>query len=203
MIDPDSYNHFRFADWLHKYFKIHPCLLCGEIHELDIFKYKPRKISPDNSKEALVVRIWCDTHYEENLISDKDIQYTITVLPGFLIPFSRVPVPDIWNAAEGYLNENMTQQQAALQMNCSSRHSFSRYYRRLCSRFTLWIMILAKMLNVPPPEQNPEVKAGWKSFKILIAKLRMEKVAKSSGSIISRFQFALTILGGCKMGLGP
>lgn len=147
----------------------------------------------------------CDTCYEENLITDDKIQYTITILPGFLIPHSRVPVPDIWTAANEYLNENKTQQEAALSMNCNSRHSFSRYYRRLCTRIGMWIAFLTGIQDAPPPERNPDVKTAWGKFRNLIGKLRLDKErgSASTGSIIAKFQFAQAVLGSCRMGLGP
>lgn len=203
LVEPDSYNHFHFADWLHEYFKSHACLLCGKIHELEIHQYKWRNIAPDNSKRELVVRVWCEESFQEKQATGQDIQYTITVLPGFLIPFSRVPVPDIWNATDGYMNENMTQQQAALLMNCNSRHSFSLYYKRLCTRLNLWIVIHAKMLNISYSGQTPDIKTGWKQVKTMFGKLKVDRAGKSSGNIISRFQFALSVLGSRKMGLGP
>lgn len=97
----------------------------------------------------------------------------------------------------------MTQQQAAMLMKCNSRHSFSRYYRRLCTRLNLWIVILARMLNVPSSGQNQDIKTEWKQFKTMFGKLKVDRAGKSSGNIISRFQFALSVLGNRKMGLGP
>jgi hypothetical protein len=90
-------------------------------------------------------------------------------------------------------------------MNCNSRHSFSLYYKRLCSQIGMWIVILSGMLNVAFEERTPDAKTGWKKFRNLISRLLTDKQRGSalSDSLISGFQFALVILGSCRMGLGP
>lgn len=166
-----------------------------------------RYIAPDNSKQILVVRIKCEKCYQKKQETGRKIQYTITVLPGFLIPHSRVPVPDLWCAVNGYLSENKTQQQAALLMNCNSRHSFNLYYKRLCMQLNLWIVTIASILNtvlLQEQKQCSDVRIKWKQFKNFIKRLGGgQKESAFSDNIISRFQFVHAIMCCCKMGLGP
>jgi hypothetical protein len=129
------------------------------------------------------------------------------VLPGFLIPHSRVAIPNLFKALEKYLNEEITQQQAALLMNCNSRHSFNLYYRRFSSRFYKWISFLADTLQ----EQKLKIevpldfKRKWNLFTDLISRLTMVKMIEISplADMIFRFEYAGSLFNGSKMGLGP
>ena len=129
------------------------------------------------------------------------------MLPGFLIPHSRVAIPNLFKALEEYLNEEITQQQAALLMNCNSRHSFTLYYRRFSSLFYKWISFLVEVL------QRQELKAAvtwavkrkWNQFIELISRLRIDQMIDTPPrtDLIFRFEYAHSLFGGNKMGLGP
>ena len=177
------------------------------MHDVDIIQYKERNIVPDNSKKKIVIRIRCRDNQKIREETGEEIPYTITVLPGFLIPHSRVAVPDLFKALEEYLNEEITQQQAALLMNCNSRHSFNLYYRRFCSRFYKWISFLSEV----PCRQKLEtegtwnVKRKWNQFIELISSLKMDQMIETSlqAGMIFRFEYAHSLFDGNKMGLGP
>ncbi len=138
----DSYNHFKFADWLIEYFHNQPCILCHKNHDIEIYQYRERNISPDNKKKKIVVRIRCKNNQKKREETGEDLQYTITILP-----HSRVPIPQIFDAFDEYFNEEITQQQATLLMNCNSRHSFNLFLKRFSSRFTNLFRIWQRFFN--------------------------------------------------------
>ncbi len=206
-VEIDSYNHYQFAIWLTEYFNNHPCPLCHKIHEVEIFQYKDRNIDPHNNKKKIVIRTRCKDNQKKREETGEKIQYTITILPGFLIPHSRVVIPNLFKALEKYLNEEITQQQAALLMNCNSRHSFNLYYRRFSSLFCKWISFLSGILQQQKlvTEVNWNVKRKWNRFIALINKLKIDKMIKRSPEeeMFFRFKYVHSLLDGNKMSLGP
>ena len=188
---------------------------------VEIFQYKDRNINPDNSKKKIVIRILCKDNQKIREETGEKIQYTITILPGFLIPHSRVVIPNLLGALEKYVNEEITQQQAALLINCNSRHSFNLYYRRFSSHFYKWISFLAETLQMMElkievtggwsqtslllTHATLDVKRNWNQFTDLISRLKIEKMIENSPSkeTILRFEYAHSLLDGNKMGLGP
>lgn len=206
-MDIDSYNHHCFARWLEELFKDISCFLCGKIHEVKIHQFVDRNISPDNSRKIITFRIICHRNFQKRKETGEKLQYTITVLPGFLIPHSRVPLPDIYKAMDEYLSGKETiQQEAALIMNCQSRHSFRLYYNRFCNLMNKWIFFLSTVFpEIVEKEIVVEIGGKWKQFKEILKNFTvktMEELPDSSGPC-HRFEYAHTILSGCKMGLGP
>jgi hypothetical protein len=126
------------------------------------------------------------------------------VLPGFLIPYSRVAIPDLFGALEEYFNEELTQQQATLLMNCNSRHSFSLYLKRFSFFISKWISYLSGLLQLESSETG-NIKGKWKRFIWLISRLVIGKMVGVSSRvvIIYRFEYLLSLFVGNKMGLGP
>lgn len=206
-MDIDSYNHHCFAGWLEELFKDTPCILCGKIHEVKIHQFVDRNISPDNSRKIKTVRIICHSNFQERKETGEKLQYTITVLPGFLIPHSRVSLPDIYKAMDEYLSGRETiQQEAALIMNCQSRHSFQLYYKRFCKLASKWLSFLSIVFpEIIEKEIVVEIGGKWKQFKKILNGLTVKTMEGFSDSSVlcRRFEYAHTILSGCKMGLGP
>lgn len=171
-----------------------------------------RKIDPKNREDIIVIRIRCEANFLERQETGEKIQYTIRILPGFLIPHSRVPVSEIFEAFDAYLNKDMTQQEAALFMNCDSRHSFRLYFLRLSNLISQWISHLQTTLQIhtenkgdrDKPEEISVIKKKWKQVGIIIGSMNIGKETESWISVNTyRFEYAHTILVGCKMGLGP
>jgi len=131
------------------------------------------------------------------------------MLPGFLIPYSRVVVPNLLSALEEYFNEKCTQQQAALLINCNSRHSFNLFLKRISFLVSKWISYLSEILQLQKPEKKKSetgnIKGEWKRFIWLISRLTIEKMIGVSSKvvIIYRFEYAHSLFDGNKMGLGP
>ena len=206
-MDIDSYNHHSFARWLEEWFKDTPCCLCGEIHEVKIHQFVDRNISPDNSRVLIVIRIICNSNFKKREETGEKLQYTITMLPGFLIPHSRVPLPDIYKAMDEYLSGRETiQQEAALIMDCQSRHSFRLYYNRFCNLASKWISFLSTVFpEIIEKEIVVEIGGKWKQFGEILKGLTVKIIEgfPDSSGLCRRFEYAHTILSGYKMGLGP
>ncbi len=172
-----------------------------------------RKIDPKNREEIIVIRTRCEANFLERQETGEKIQYTIRILPGFLIPHSRVPVPEIFKAFDAYLKNDNTQQQAALFMNCDSRHSFRLYFSRLSNLIGQWISHLQTTLTLQiqienkmddKKEEISGIKKKWIQVGTIIGAINIGKEAESWISINThRFEYAHTILVGCRMGLGP
>jgi len=201
-----SYNYHHFAEYLDDFFAYTPCFLCGNIHKPEIHQIVDRNISPDNSKKIKVIRFICQPNLETRKETGERLQYTITLLPGFLVPHSRVPVENIYKALDIYLsNEDTIQQEAALIINCQSRHSFRLYYKRFCNLVEKWITFLYKVLPEITKDEIP-VKFGriWKQLKEMLISYE-SKIRESSAPIsLSRgFKRLHIILFYRNMGLGP
>jgi len=155
-----------------------------------------------------VIRIRCRENKKKREETGEKFQYTITILPGFLIPHSRVTIPALFEAFEGYCNEGITQQQATLLMNCSSRHSFNLYYKRFSSLCYKWITFLTKSLQLhklETKEKPDDLKKKWNEFTSRIIKLKIDHIFKTSVPVkmFFRFEYVHSLLDGNKMGLGP
>lgn len=52
-----------------------------------------------------VPRIFCEINYHKRLKTGELKQYTLTILPGFLIPYSTVPLDPVHQALASYISE--------------------------------------------------------------------------------------------------
>ncbi|MGP8337839.1 MAG: hypothetical protein ACT6FC_06365 [Methanosarcinaceae archaeon] len=187
-------------------FKDTPCLLCGKIHEVKIHQFVDRNISPDNSRKIKTVRIICHSNFQEREETGEKLQYTITVLPGFLVPHSRVPLPDIYKATDEYLSgRKIIQQEAALIMNCQSRHSFRLYYDRICNLASKWIFYLFTVFPEIIEKEIPvDMRKKWKQFKGILEEQTIIRMGFSGQiEMLYRFEYTHDTLLHKNMGLGP
>lgn len=125
-------------------------------------------------------------------------------MPGFLIPFSRVPIPDIFNALEEYINNNVTQQQAALVMNCNSRHSFKHYLSRFTSILDKWISSLKEnSTQHNKVSKYSGIKGTWEQFKLAVECIKIDILLPAEVLLEYKYEYAYLIFSGNEMGLGP
>jgi hypothetical protein len=204
LVEINSYNHFQFENWLIKYFSNNPCLLCGCIHDLEIHQFKNRVIKPGNRIVKKVIRIICKKNQEVRDRTGKKLQYTITILPGFLIPHSRVPIPDIFEALDEYINNNATQQQAALIMNCNSRHSFKHYLSRFASILDMWLSSLKENSTQKSTESKYSgIREKWEQLKLAVECIKIDIILQVEVLLEYKYEYAYLIFSGNEMGLGP
>lgn len=70
----------------------------------------------------------------------KPLQYTITILPGLLMPYSRIPAEKVFKTVAEYMLGQIRDQYAAvIQLGCNSRHTFSLYYIRIQEKLDIWL----------------------------------------------------------------
>lgn len=116
-------------------------------------------------------------------------------------------MPDIYKATDEYLSCDETiQQEAALIMNCQSRHSFRLYYKRICSLTSEWIFYLSTIFpEIIEKEVSVDIREKWKQFKDIlegqIVGIRME--LSDQIEMIYLFEYAHNTLFHKNMGLGP
>jgi len=60
-----------------------------------------------------VPRFFCENNYRERVKTGEKKQYTLTILPGFLVPYSIIPLDVIHEAVDRYINESVATQQAS------------------------------------------------------------------------------------------
>ncbi len=166
--------------------------------------------------KILVPRFYCENNYRKKKEGENK-QYTLTILPGFLIPYSRIPVELVHKAVEEYItNSRVNETGAALLMNCLSSISFRKYLRRVKERIDSWILLLFTIIDsLNPKEMEMEIKGGirskgikesWRKFIILSAEYTYLYGQIPKAEIITkgyRYQYIYCLLSRNGMGLGP
>jgi hypothetical protein len=100
------------------------------------------------------------------------LQYTITILPGFIQPFARKTTESIINANIDYINNKICQQEAAFNIGYENRSSFAKYYMRINERIDSWILLLTKKISeitntnnfTPKPFIKKSIQEKWGLF---------------------------------------
>lgn len=110
-----------------------------------------------------VVRIFCEINYEKNKESGELLQYTITILPALLLPYSRIPVDKILSSFSYYIYKKFRNQyEAAVEIFCENRHSFQLYYLRLKLKIERWYTFFIEGERDRLEEKNVEnVQTLW------------------------------------------
>jgi len=104
------------------------CPLCHKVHPPKFFTYVTRTYKngrDENDQDIIVVikvpRFFCENNYRERVETGEKKPYTITILPGFLVPYSIIPLDAIHEAADRYITDpGTTQQAAAFCMHCEN-----------------------------------------------------------------------------------
>ena len=91
-----------------------------------------------------VIRILCIGNLEKRIRTGELLQYTITILPAFLIPHSRIPVSAVFNAIDYYITRKSNQFEAAQILYCESNHSFALFFKRIGAHIDDWNNLLSK-----------------------------------------------------------
>ena len=164
-----------------------------------------------------IFRIICSNNFNRNKKEGSKLQYTLTILPCFLTPYSLVPVNLIFNSIQQFIiNPNVTLKEAAIIMNCSSSLSFKLYYLRFQKYIKDWVMIIIQLLisiegackqeQIKEININNNTKQNWDSFKKYLNAYfnQLSKLPKST-MIIEELKYPYIHNHFChiKMGLGP
>lgn len=163
-------------------------------------------------------RFFCENNYTERKLTGNKKQYTITILPGFLVPYSIIPLDDIQEATNRYIsNPETNQQTAAFSMHCENTLSFRLHFSRIKNRLSEWIVFITRLLidlggevkgeNIKNVQhyENP-LQANWKRFKVLVINYFYLYSRIPGAQVIKErfyYQYIHAVLCINKMGLGP
>jgi hypothetical protein len=198
------------------------CPVCGERHrpKFHCFVHRTYRRDPKEEGEEIaaiyVVRIFCEINYRIRKSTGEPKQYTLTILPGFLIPHSRIPVDPVHQALDDYITKGgLKQQGAAMEMRCLSAASFRLFYLRIRSRIDGWTdwlvqLVLALGGRVKDADvdhvQSREPEARWSWFVLLASEYVRLYSRLPSAEVIARrylWQHIYAALSRHRMGLGP
>ena len=95
-----------------------------------------------------VLRFICEARHLIRKQTAEALQYTITILPNFLISYSTVPVDPVYSAVAGYLGTSgLTQVGAAQWMSCLGAITFRVFFSRIRNRIEGWITLLVGLVH--------------------------------------------------------
>jgi hypothetical protein len=194
------------------------CPLCGERHLPKFYAFVLRSYrDPEQGCTVWipVPRIICPPNKERRQAGDPSLQYTLRVLPGFLIPYSRVVVDAVQGALRGYLGQReLNEDGAAFRMGCLNPSSFRLFYRRVRRRIGAWISFIGELLlslggtisSQQPPAASPGLGAQWAWYTRLALEWLRVHDRQPGSSVILRplwWQYVYAALARRQMGLGP
>lgn len=194
------------------------CPLCGERHSPKFSEFVPRSYRDPEKRSTvwiLVPRVKCLPNKRRRKDGDASFQYMLRVLPGFLIPYSRVVVDAVQGALGAYLGqEEVNEVGAALRMGCLNPLSFRLFYRRVCDRIATWITFIGECVltlggtvsSQQPPTATPGLRAQWVWYARLVSEWLRVHDRHPGSSVILRplwCQYVYAALARRQMGLGP
>ena len=146
------------------------------------------------------------------------LQYTLTLLPFFMVPYSKVLFDNTLKAIDNYIgNEKSNQIIASNELNFENTKSFRLFYSRIQKRILKWIAIMAQLITqmggtIDEAQINDNriyinpLHSNWLLFNHYI-KIYFEIYATLSGTEIIpdvlRHQVIFDLLNRKNMGLGP
>jgi hypothetical protein len=212
----DKYNHFSFLNYLHENSSF--CYLCNKKHPLKFHGFVKRnyKQNIDQFQQIFVIRIFCNNNFRQRKATGGKQQYTLTLLPAFLAPYSKIPVPIIEKNINQYIQSPaITQTEMAMRMNCENRKSFMLYLNRIKKRINTWIMLVVQMTAIIGKQENinlnntlvkNDLKNQWLRFKQLYCCyfIQFHKIPQTE-TILEKDYFSSihAIFTQNRMGLGP
>jgi hypothetical protein len=177
------------------------------------------RINLEEYKVILIFRIICKNNLKERRRTGKPLQYTLTILPGFLIPYSRIPVDCVFKAIDYYVTSSRSNLlEAAFLMNCVNISSFGLYYFRFLALVDEWILFIIQItiaiggdnrqeeIKEIEVEEEAKIKHKWCRFKKCKKEyFYLHSVIPGNVIITESFQnqYLHVIFCGNKMGLGP
>lgn len=197
------------------------CPLCDGEHLPKLHGFAPRtyrRVNDDGSedKEWLrVPRLICPVNKRRREECGASLQYTVTILPGFLISFSTIVVDAVHHGLENYLDkQTVTQIGAALLMGCRNPRSFRLFYLRACRRMHLWTGLLIQLVTMlggalaeeRKTDERDRINGGWMWFSHVAEEyLRLYGRVPDADLILEAFQwqYLYALFGAHRMGLGP
>jgi hypothetical protein len=220
----EKYHPHRFLKHVLDQLSADGCPLCNGKHPPQFHCYAGRSFKTEQTegqiKEEVVAtqvpRIFCEINHRKRLDTGELKQYTLTILPGFLIPYSTIPLDPVHQALKSYISEGrLTQVGAAMRMGCLSPASFRLFYSRVRERVQSWTDLLIQLVvtlgghireEAPNPPQQTELQARWAWFVLLSAEYMSRYARLPNTKVIAQkfvWQYMYAVLSRHNMGLGP
>lgn len=215
-----SYRERKFLQYVMEYLGTR-CPLCGGEHPPKFYAFAARsyrlgKTDPEGMEHILVPRLICEPNKQWRAQTGELLKYTIRILPGFLIPYSRIVVDAVQEALDSWLSkEAVSQVGAALRMGCLSPLSFRLFYHRVRKRIAEWLIVLVQLVAELGGEIaehggaaaiHEPLRAQWMWFHLLVAEyLRAYARLPETQPILEpmRWQYLYALLSHHQMSLGP
>jgi len=194
------------------------CPLCGERHPPKFFAFVLRSywdLEKRSTVWILVPRVICLPNKRRKQEGEASPRYTLRVLPGFLIPYSRVVVDAVQGALGAYLGrQEVHEVGAALRMGCLNPSSFRLFTRRVRQRIAAWITFVGELVlslggtvsAQQPPAATPGLGAQWAWYARLVSEWLRVHDRQPGSSVVLRplwWQYVYAALARRQMGLGP
>jgi len=215
---PKDYREQSFLQYAIEYL-VANCPLCGGEHPAKFFAFVARSYLGDSCVKGTtfikVPRLICEPNKEKRRQTGEPLQYTLRILPGFLIPHSRVVVDLVHEALEGCIGQHAaTRLAATLLMGCLSPLSFRLFYQRVQERIVAWLDVLVRLIGELGGEiaeqgeaaAHEPLQAQWRWFHLLVSELLRVHARLPGAPVVLRplrWQFVYALLSRHQMGLGP
>jgi hypothetical protein len=166
--------------------------------------------------DIVVLRIRCGVNKKIREETGKKIQYTLTILPSFLQPYSRFHLHCIIYSFVQYFSGRASNfLMAAVDMGAQNEKTFRKYYYRMKNGIHGWTAFIREKLSAIDdelpwsriPQKKELLKYQWCIFVRLGKRLSMhaDTVPGSPVVILIRThrEFVFAMLSQNRMGLGP
>lgn len=213
----ESYSVELCIDIAGRLFSIFGCPLCGERHPLRIHAYVERRFTARGQKQRQIIvvfRIFCENNQNKRRRTGKEIQYTLTILPSFLQPYSRFHLGSIVYAFVQYLSRRAESYlDAAVDMGAENAKTFARYFRRMKTGIGAWTSFLHdKLLALDDetpwgrkPKRQEPLTYRWTAFVRLGKRLAVQTHRLPDIPLVLRDHrgYVFALLSQNRLGLGP
>ena len=199
------------------------CPLCGGDHPPKFHAFTPRTYRQERHDEQesedkehmRAPRLMCVENKRRREETGEPLQYTLTILPGFLISYSTIVVDAVQRGLDSYLGkQTVNQTGAAMKMGCRNPRSFRLFYLRACRRMQLWTQLLVQLLTALGGDLAQERKTDgkdrprseWVWFQLLAGEyLRLYGQVPEAALILEalQWQYLYALFAAHRMGLGP
>jgi len=199
------------------------CPLCGQSHPPKFHVFVSRSYRSSGRGVSGSVRIWvprliCLVNKQLREKTGRLLQYTITILPGFLIPYSTILVDAVQDALESYIGKAaVTKQGAAMRMGCMSRLSFLLFYSRVVRRIEAWNNLLTELVSDLGGQIEQELVRGkaaggkrvrrqWEWLHVLVGQYLWLHAQLPGAAVVLQqlqWQYIYALPAGRQTGMGP
>jgi hypothetical protein len=145
-LDPLKYNIDDFIFQVRIFFSNNPCFLCGLIHPVIVHMVRKRNLFWNHLVPIIkVIRIVCKARKRLRYKSGFLRQYTLTILPAFLIPYARVTFSGLSKAIPLYLQGD-DHDLVLNTLSAEDPRTFTLHYGRVIDRGSGWNLMIARWL---------------------------------------------------------